>query len=148
MTGMVRARPRSRWPLSGFSLSLAGVIGAILALLMLPEPFALLLCVMGALVALLGIIIALWLLQEVIVTPEGLTIIRPWRRSPDEVMWHEVKVLVHSPHWALLLFRVGRSVRCIGPSLLRAPERDRMYAFINRYCLRPGVLSYPHKGLF
>lgn len=148
MTGILRARPRNRWPISGFSLSLAGVIGAALALVMLPEPVGLALGVMGALVTLLGVAIALWLLQEVIVTPEGMTIIRPWRRSPDEVMWHEVRVVDHSPHWAFIRFRMGRSVRCIGPALLRAPERDRMFAFINRYCLRPGVLNFPHKVFF
>ncbi|HET8906657.1 MAG TPA: hypothetical protein VFN11_06805 [Ktedonobacterales bacterium] len=148
LTGTLRARPRNRWPLSGFSLALAGAGGAALALIVLPEPLAGAICVLGIVVALLGIALALWLLQEVIVTTEGLTIIRPWRRSTDEVMWSDVRVLDHSRHWALLRFRVGRSVRCIGPTLLRAPERELMFAFINRYCLQHGVLSYPHRGLF
>jgi hypothetical protein len=148
LTGTLRARPRNRWPLSGFSLSLAGAGGAALALMLLPEPLAAVLCGLGVLVALIGIALALWLLQEVIVTTEGLTIIRPWRRSTDEVMWNEVRVLDHSQHWGLLRFRVGRSVRCIGPTLLRAPERDLMFAFINRYCLQHGVVNYPHRGLF
>lgn len=148
MTGILRARPRSRWPFSGFLLSLAGVVGAILAVIMLPGLPGLLLGVVGALVALAGLAIALWLLQEVILTPEGMTVIRPWQRSPIEVVWNDVKVLDHSIHWALLRFRVGGSVRCIGPSLLRAPERDRMFAFLKRYCLRPDVLRFPHKWLF
>ena len=117
MTGMLRARPRNRWPF-------------------------------GALAVLGGLASAIWLRQEVIVTPEGLTIIRPWRRAPDEVLWDQVMVVDHSPHWALLKFRVGRSVRCIGPGLLRAPERDRMFAFINHYCLQHGVVNYPHKWPF
>lgn len=146
--GILRARPSNRWPISGFSLSLAAIIGATLALVALPEPVGLALSVIGALVALLGIALAVWLLQEIIVTQEGLTIIKPWRRSPYEVLWYQVRVVDHSPHWALIRFRVGSSVRCIGPALLRAPERDRMFAFINRYCLRPGVLNFPRRGLF
>lgn len=148
ITGMLRARPRNRWPLGGFSLSLVGVAVAVVALLLLPLPFALALCVAGVVLLLLGIAITLWLLQQVIVSPEGLTIIRPWRRSPIEILWNDVKVLDHSAHWTLLRFRVGHSVRCIGPSLLRAKERDRMFAFINRYCIQRGVISYPHRWLF
>ena len=148
MTGMIRARPRNRWPFGGIALSLVGVIGGMLALWFAPEPLAVILGAFGALAVLGGLASAIWLRQEVIVTPEGLTIIRPWRRAPDEVLWDQVMVVDHSPHWALLRFRVGRSVRCIGPGLLRAPERDRMFAFINRYCLQYGVVNYPHKWPF
>lgn len=148
MVGMLRARPRNRWPFSGFALSLVGVAGAVVALLMLPLPVAITLSVVGVALALLGIVIALWLLQEVIVTGEGLTIIRPWRRSTVEVLWSEVKVLDHSTHWALLRFRADRLVRCIGPSLLRTSERERMKAFLDHYLLERGVLNYPHRGLF
>lgn len=147
-TGMLRARPRNRWPLGGVSLSLVGLVVAALSLWWAPLPVALGICIACGVLVALGVFITIWLLQEVIVTPEGLTIIRPWRRSPEEVMWKEVRVLEHWAHWALLRFRMGRSVRCIGPSLLRAPERDRMFAFINRYCLGTGVINYPHKGLF
>lgn len=148
MTGMLRARPRNRWPLGGFALSLFGAVGAVVALLTLPLPVAIAVCVIGVALVLLGLALALWMLQEVIVTAEGLTIIRPWRRSPEEVLWSEVKVLDHSTHWALLRFRADRPVRCIGPALLRTSERIRMNAFINHYCLERGVLNYPHRGLF
>jgi hypothetical protein len=114
----------------------------------LPLPVAIAVCIVGVALVLLGLALALWLLQEVIVTAEGLTIIRPWRRSPEEVLWSEVKVLDHSTHWALLRFRADRPVRCIGPALLRTSERIRMNAYINHYCLERGVLNYPHRGLF
>ena len=148
LTGMLRARPRNRWPLGGLALALAGAIGAAAAIFLVAEPLKVILGAIGAAVTALGVAIAVWLRQEVIVTPESLTIIRPWRRMPDEVPWDQVMVIDHSPHWALLKFRIGRSVRCIGPALLRTPERDRMFAFINRYCLQHGVLSYLHKGPF
>lgn len=148
MTGMLRARPRTRWPLGGLALALAGGLGVAAAVIFEPGPLKVVLGALGVVVALLGIAIAVWLRQEVIVTPEGMTIIRPWRRAPDEVQWDQVMVIDHSPHWALLRFRIGRSVRCIGPALLRTPDRDRMFAFINRYCLQNGVLSYPHRGPF
>ena len=148
MTGMLRARPRTRWLLGGVSLALVGVAGAAAAVVFAPEPLTVVLGALGALVALLGVIVALWLWQEVIVTPEGLTVIRLWPRVPDEVLWGQVMVIDHSPHWALLRFRIGRSVRCVGPALLRTSERDRMFAFINHYCLQHGVLSFRHKGPF
>lgn len=148
ITGTLRARPRNRWPLGSLALALVGVVGAAAALWLAPEPLAASLATVGALVAIVGMFVAVWLRQEVIVTPDALTIIWPWRRAPDEVLWDQVVILDHSRHWALLRFRMGRSVRCIGPALLRAPERDRMFAFINRYCLQHGVFSYPHKGLF
>lgn len=147
MTGMLRARPRNRWPLGGLTLALAGVVGAVAAVISAQEPLKVFLGALGIVAALLGGAIAVWLRQEVIVTQEGLTIIRPWRRAPDEVPWDQVVVIHHSPRWALLRFRLERSVRCIGPALLRTPERDRMFAFINRYCLQQGVLSYPHNWL-
>jgi hypothetical protein len=148
MTGMLRARPRKRWPLGGWAMALVGVAGAALAIWFAPEPLAGILGALGTLVALLGVAIAVWLWQEVIVTPEGLTIIRRWQRLPDEVPWGQVMVIDHSPHWALLRFRIGRSVRCIGPALLRTPERDRMFAFINHYCLQQGALTLRHRGPF
>jgi hypothetical protein len=148
MMGMLRARPRGRWPFGGFIVALAGLTGAVVALFLLPFAFAIALCVLGAVIAVLGALIAVWLLQEVILTAEGLTIIQPWRRSPAELLWGEIKVLDHSTNWMLLRFRAVRSMRCIGPALLRAPERDRMVAFINHYCLQRGVLNYPHGGLF
>ncbi len=146
--GMLRARPRGRWPFSGLVLALAGISGAVIALFMLPLEFAIALSVLGVALALLGIAIAIWLLQEVILNAEGLTIIQPWRRSPVELLWNQIKVLDHSANWLLLRFRAGRSVRCIGPAFLRAPEHDRMLAFINHYCLQRGVLNYPHRGVF
>ena len=146
--GMLRARPRGRWPFSGLALSLAGISGAVIALFLLPLELAIALSVVGVVVAFLALAVAIWLLQEVILTAEGLTIIQPWHRSPDELAWGEIKVLDHSANWLLVRFRAGRSVRCIGPALLRAPERDRMMAFINHYCLQRGVLNYPHRGLF
>jgi hypothetical protein len=148
MLGTLRARPRGRWPFGGFMLALAGIAGAVVAFFLLPLAFAIALCVLGVLVAALGIAIAVWLLQEVILTAESLTIIQPWRRSPEELLWSEVVVLDHSTNWMLLRFRAGRSLHCIGPALLRAPERDRMLAFITHYCLQRGVLNYPHRGLF
>ena len=146
--GMLRARPRGRWSFSGLVVSLAGISGAVIALFLLPLELAIALSVLGVVVAFLALAVAIWLLQEVILTAEGLTIIQPWRRSPDELAWGEIKVLDHSANWLLLRFRAGRSVRCVGPALLRAPERDRMRAFINHYCLQRGVLNYPHRGLF
>ncbi|HEX8728548.1 MAG TPA: hypothetical protein VF739_08005 [Ktedonobacterales bacterium] len=148
MTGSLRARPRNRWPFGALLLALLGAVGGMMALWFAPEPLAVILGTLGALAVLIGLAGVIWLRQEVIVTPEGLTIIRPWRRAPDEVLWGQVMVVDHSPHWALLKFRIGRSVRCIGPGLLRAPERDRMFAFINRYCLQHGVVNYPHAWPF
>jgi hypothetical protein len=146
--GMLRARPRGRWPFSGLVLALVGISGAIIVLFMLPLDLAIALSVLGVALALLGLAVTIWLLQEVILTSEGLTIIQPWRRSPVELAWDQIKVLDHSTNWLLLRFRAGVSVRCIGPAFLRAPERDRMMAFINHYCLRRDVLKYPHRGLF
>lgn len=146
--GMLRARPRGRWPFSGLVLALAGISGAVIALFLLPLELAIALGVLGVVVALLGLAVAIWLLQEVILNAEGLTIIQPWRRSPDELAWSEIKVLDHSANWLLLRFRAGRSVRCIGPAFLRAPEHERMLAFINHYCLQRNVVNYPHRGLF
>jgi len=146
--GMLRARPRGRWPFSGLALALAGISGAVIAVFLLPLELALALCVLGVVLAFFSFAIAIWLLQEVILTAEGLTIIQPWRRSPVELAWGEIKVLDHSANWLLLRFRAGRSVRCIGPALLRGPERMRMLAFINHYCLDRDVLNYPHKWPF
>lgn len=160
VTGMLRARARNRWPLGGFSLSFVGVVGAVLAVVSIVEPFlimkplSIILCAVAVLVALLGVVIGVWFLQEVIVTQDGMTIIRPWRRSPEEVMWSEVRVLIHSKRWALLRFRLAqtgrteRVVRCIGPGVLRAPEALRMDAFIKQHCLQHGVVAYPRRGLF
>ncbi len=148
MMGMLRARPRGRWPFGGFVLALGGIAGAVVAFFMLPLAYAIALGVLGALIACLGVALSIWLLQEVILTPEGLTIIQPWRRSPVEMLWSDVRVLDRSTNWMLLRFRAGRSVRCIGPALLRRPEHHRMIAFITRYCLQRNVLNYPHKGLF
>ena len=103
---------------------------------------------LGVALALLAATLTVWLLQEVILTAEGLTIIQPWRRSPVELAWGEIIVLDHSTNWMLLRFRAGRSVRCVGPALLRGPERVRMLAFINHYCLERGVLNYPHRWPF
>ncbi|HEX5548248.1 MAG TPA: hypothetical protein VFX24_12625 [Ktedonobacterales bacterium] len=146
--GMLRVRPRGRWPFSGFALALAGISGAVIALFLLPLEFAIALSLLGVVVALFGVAAAVWLLQEVILMGEGLTIIQPWRRSPVELAWGEIKVLDHSANWLLLRFRAGRSVRCIGPALLRGPERVRMLAFINHYCLDRDVLNYPHRWPF
>jgi hypothetical protein len=146
--GMLRVRPRGRWPFSGLALALAGISGAVIALFLLPLEFAIALSLLGVVVALFGLAAAVWLLQEVILMGEGLTIIQPWRRSPVELAWGEIVVLDHSTNWLLLRFRAGRSVRCIGPALLRGPERMRMLAFINHYCLDRDVLNYPHKWPF
>lgn len=143
--GMLRVRPRGRWPFIGLALALAGISGAVISLFLLPLEFAIALSLLGVVVALFGLAVAVWLLQEVILMGEGLTIIQPWRRSPVELAWGEIKVLDHSANWLLLRFRAGRSVRCIGPTLLRGPERMRMLAFINHYCLEREVLRYPHK---
>ncbi|HEY1387683.1 MAG TPA: hypothetical protein VGF38_03985 [Ktedonobacterales bacterium] len=154
VVGMLRARPRGRWPFSGIVLALAGISGAVIALFLLPLELAIPLTLLGVVVALFAAAAAIWLLQEVILTAEGLTIIQPWRRSPVELAWGEIKVLDHSANWMLLRFRAGsaahteRSVRCIGPALLRGPERVRMLAFINHYCLERGVLKYPHRRPF
>lgn len=146
--GMLRARPRGRWPFSGLVLALVGISGAVIALFMLPPGPAIALSALGVVVALCGVAAAVWLLQEVILNSEGLTIIQPWRRSPDELAWDQIRVLDHSANWMLLRFRAGRSVRCIGPGFLRGSERDQMMAFIKFYCLDHGVLNYPHRGLF
>ncbi|HEY7339399.1 MAG TPA: hypothetical protein VH591_00840 [Ktedonobacterales bacterium] len=146
--GMLRARPRGRWPFSGLVLALVGISGAVIALFMLPLELALAVSALGVLVALCAVAVAVWLLQEVILNSEGLTIIQPWRRSPDELAWSEIRVLDHSANWLLLRFRARRPVRCIGPGFLRGPERDLMMAFIKYYCLDHGVLNYPHRGLF
>lgn len=148
LTGMLRARPRNRWPMSGFTLSLLGIAGAAAAVQYLEKPLGWVLCFLGIMVALLGVAIAVWLLQEVIVTPEGLTIIRPLQRSPDEIVWNQVRVVDYSTNWTVVGFRIGHSVRCIGPAMLRRPERDRMYAFIDRYCLQHGALGIQHRFLF
>lgn len=153
MTGILRARPRNRWPFMGFALALLGVAGALLALVTLGAPLAVplavLLCVVGALVALSGAILAIWCLQEVIVTPESMTIVRPWRRSAEEVAWAQVRVIDHTPHWALMRLHMESQaiVRSIGPGLLRGPERARMAAFIEQYCLQRRVLDVPRKVL-
>jgi hypothetical protein len=146
--GMLRVRPRGRWPFSGFALALAGISGAVIALFLLPLEFAIALSLLGVVVALFGVAAAVWLLQEVILMGEGLTIIQHWRRRQVELAWGEIKVLDHSANWLLLRFRAGRSVRCIGPALLRWPERVRMLAYINHYCLDRDVLNYPHRWPF
>jgi len=146
--GMLRARPRGRWPFSGLVVALVGISGAVIALFMLPLGLAIALSVLGVVVALCGVAAAIWLLQEVILNSEGLTIIQPWRRSPDELAWDQIRVLDHSANWMLLRFRAGRSVRCIGPGFLHESECDQMMAFIKLYCLDHGVLNYPHRGLF
>ncbi|HKW23997.1 MAG TPA: hypothetical protein VJO13_21660, partial [Ktedonobacterales bacterium] len=105
--GMLRVRPRGRWPFSGLALALAGISGAVIALFLLPLEFAIALSLLGVVVALFGLAAAAWLLQEVILTGEGLTIILPWRRSPVELPWSEVVVLDHSANWLLLRFRAG-----------------------------------------
>lgn len=148
ISSMLRARARNRWPLGGFFLTVMGIAGGVLSIFMIPLPLSIVICVVGALLALLGTAIGVWFLQEIIVTREGLTIIRPWQSSPEEVTWDEVKVLDHSARWGLLRFRAGRLVRCIGPGVLGEPERDRMLVFINHYCLQRGVVAYPHRGLF
>ncbi|HEX5440947.1 MAG TPA: hypothetical protein VFW76_08690, partial [Ktedonobacterales bacterium] len=148
VTAMLRARPRGRWPFSGLVLALAGISGVVVALFLLPLELAIPLSLLGMAVALIAAAAAVWLLQEVILTAEGLTIIQPWRRSPIELAWDDIKVLDHSANWMLLRFRAGNAgsaERCIGPALLRGPERVRMLAFINHYCLNRDVLNYPHR---
>lgn len=143
LTEILRVRPRNRWPMLGFLLAVVGIVGATTAHVLLGPPLSWALSAVGVLLALLGIAIAIWLLQEVIVTSEGLTILRPWRRAADELLWTEIRTVHHTKNWALLQFRGMRSVRCIGPALLRKPERIRMHAYIDHYCLRHGNGAVP-----
>jgi hypothetical protein len=105
------------------------------SVVVLPIQAAAPLAAVCAVFAACGIVLLVWLFQEVIVSEKGITTVSPLVHRTRGMAWDEVELVEHSAGQTVLRLRGVQRVKCVGPSLLSPTQRDLLRAFIYEYCV-------------
>lgn len=103
----------------------------------------------AALLALVSLLGAIWLMQRLSLDEQGITITRPLglprRRG---YAWNQLKMVEYTPHRALLRLRDGHTrTLCAGPHLFDSEQATILWALIQTHARQHEVLVIPRPRL-
>ncbi len=124
-----------------WSLALAGALA--LAAIMIWAPAISWVALAPGALALLSLVAALWLAQEVFISHRGVIVRFPLTRVTRSVTWDELVAIERAPGEVALILRARRTLICVGPGLLGAWEARGMRETVNRYALEHGTPVAP-----
>jgi hypothetical protein len=148
LAGTMRIRARVRWTLVTLLLALASIAGAVAAILLLSLALAIPLAVVLFALGLCFLAIFAWMLREIEVSEEGVTVVGFANRRSQQLAWSDVVWLEEFPGQLSIRLRGPRRLRLAGPRLLKRSQADILEAFLFEYVIERGVLRVPRRWLF
>lgn len=139
LTGMLRARPRTRWRLIAAVLMVAAAVGAYASVRLLTGWLGVGIAVPMVALALLFLSIEYWLSQSLYISEHGVEIAWPFRTKIAGMRWQEIELIEMTGGERILRLRSKRRLVCPGPRLLHPADCNAMRAFIHEYCLQRKV---------
>jgi hypothetical protein len=148
LAGTLRIRARVRWTLATLLLAIAAIAGAVVAFLSLSLAVAIPLAIVLFAVSLYFFAIFAWLLREVEVSEEGVTVVGFANRRTEQLAWSDVVWLEEFPGQLAIRLRGPRRLRLAGPRLLKRSQADVLEAFLFEYVIERGALRVSRRWLF
>lgn len=137
IAGVLTVRSRWFWTVSAVIAALVALALGFAAWGVFTGTVRLVLAALSLVLALLLVVFALWMKQELFLSEKGLIIRYTLLRREQVVFWTQVRLIEYTPAELALYFRGARRVVCAGPGALAVQQGRLMRQFIGRYCFSP-----------